>query len=268
MNSEKNMPRLKQEAAPFRMEHDRYEPAARISDLAAEDFGFSAPVTGMKTSHSTSYGFPVMTSELSGGTYHTVVCGRIWEGDAMTRRALVQALAAQIGSFTKNRRRCLIAGIGNPDIPADALGSKICRRIIASHDSPSPVFVICPMTEARTGIDTAVYVRAIADAIHPDIIIAADALCARSRERLQTVVQISDCGITPGSALARTKGEISAATMPCPVVTIGVPTVISTASMDPEDDEPLLVTRAESDIITDCYASVIAAAVNTAIFGK
>ena len=38
MNSEKNMPRPKKEAAPFRTEHDSHGPAARISDLAAEDY--------------------------------------------------------------------------------------------------------------------------------------------------------------------------------------------------------------------------------------
>ena len=242
--------------------------AMRLSDLAAEDFGFSAPLAGVNITRTTSYGFPVMTSSLKDGTYHTVVCGRIWESDALTRRALVKAVSELISSYTKNMRRCLIAGIGNPDIPADALGAKICSRVISSRDTAAPVFVICPMTEGRTGIDTAVYIKAIADAVRPDVIIAADALCAKSRERLQSVIQISDCGITPGSALSRTKGEISRKTMPCPVVTIGVPTVISTASMNEDDPEPLLVTRADSDIITDCYASVIASAVNSAIFGK
>jgi spore protease len=130
------------------------------------------------------------------------------------------------------------------------------------------MYVICPMTEAKTGIDTAVYIRAIAEAVHPEVIIAADALCAKSRERLQTVIQISDCGITPGSALSRTKGEISSSTMPCPVVTIGVPTVISTESMDGDAGEPLLVTRAESDLITDCYSSIIAGGIHSAIYGK
>ena len=75
-------------------------------------------------------------------------------------------------------------------------------------------------------------------------------------------------GITPGSALSHTKSAISSETMPCPVVTVGVPTVISTSSMADDSGEPLLVTRAQSDIITDCYASIIAAAVNSVIYGK
>lgn len=243
-------------------------PDRRTSDLADENFGFAAPAEGTKVSRRASWGFPVAVSETPSGSYRTIISGRIWESDSMTRRSLVRAAAECISEYAGHRRRCLVCGIGNPDIPADALGTLVCSRVAAGHDSPSPIFTVCPMTQSRTGIDTAVFIRAIADAVHPDLIIACDALCAKSRERLQTVIQISDCGITPGSALSRTKGEISSATMPCPVVTVGVPTVISTASMDPGTDEPLLVTRAESDIITDCYASVIAGSINLALFGK
>jgi len=240
----------------------------RTSDLADENFGFAAPAEGTKISRRASWGFPVGVFETASGSYRTIVSGRIWESDSMTRRSLVRAAAECIGEYAGHRRRCLVCGIGNPDIPADALGTLICSRVAAAHNSPAPIFTVCPMTQSRTGIDTAVFIRAIADAVHPDLIIACDALCAKSRERLQTVIQISDCGITPGSALSRTNGEISSATMPCPVITIGVPTVISTASMDPCTDEPLLVTRTESDIITDCYATVIAGAINLALFGK
>ena len=113
------------------------------------------------------------------------------------------------------------------------------------------------------------HVRALADLLCPDLIITADALAARSRERLHTVIQITDTGITPGSALSHTNEEISRRTMPCPVLSIGIPTVISTAALTGEDEtEPMFVTRADSDRITDRCASVLAGAVNAAVFGK
>lgn len=240
----------------------------RTSDLAVENFGFASPLSGTEVFQSESHGYPVLSSAVSKGTYRTVVCGKIWEADSSERRALVRASSSVLSSLTGKQNRWLIAGIGNPDVPSDALGSKICRRILVSRKASCEVFTVCPMTEARTGIDTAIFIRAIADAVHPDIIIAADALCAKSKERLQTVIQFSDCGITPGSALSHTNGAVSTETMPCPVVTVGVPTVISTSSMADDSGEALLVTRAQSDIITDCYASIIAAAVNSVIYGK
>ena len=77
------------------------EKARRISDLAVEDFGFSAPLTGIMIKRSTSYGFEVISSERDEGEFHTIVAGRIWENDSMTRRALVRATAEQLTKFTK-----------------------------------------------------------------------------------------------------------------------------------------------------------------------
>lgn len=246
----------------------------RHSDLAVEHFGFAAPAHAVPIGESIRSGFPVLTSFLPDGCYHTVVSGRIWLESAEVRRRLVRVCAAILREMTGECRRVLFAGIGNPDIPSDALGAKACSRILVtgeSSDTPS-VFAVQPGTASRTGIDTAAVIRCIAAEIRPDVIIAADALAAKSRSRLQTVLQITDTGITPGSAIAHTAQEISRRTMPCPVLSIGVPTVISSAALtesdENPDDEPLLVTRADSDIITDCWASVISGAVNAAVFGK
>lgn len=245
----------------------------KSSDLAVENFGFAAPLHSDTVTEAVRYGFLVIRASLTDGEYHTIVSGRIWHSDVSLRRKLSSLTADILREMIGNPQRILFCGIGNSEIPSDALGAKVAAHLIVTGETPPAgkpsVFAIRPGIIAQTGIDTSVYLRCVADEIKPDLIIIADSLAARTRERLQTVIQISDSGLTPGSALARTSGEISSHTMPCPVISIGVPTVISTAALsDKAEDEPLLVTRADSDIVTDCYASIISSALNSAIFGK
>lgn len=240
----------------------------RTSDLAVENFGFAAPLHTDSATEHTHGGFTVLHARLDGGEYHTLISGKIWQETAAVRRKLLAVTAEILKERIGSSSRALFCGVGNPAVPSDSLGARTAERLIVTGEAHTPsVFAIRTGIPAHTGIDTADYLRCIAEMLRPDVIIAVDALAAKSRERLQTVIQIAD-SLTPGSALAHTSGEISEKTMPCPVVSIGVPTVISTAALSDSDDEPLFVTRAESDIITDCYASIIGGAINSVFFGK
>lgn len=240
----------------------------RMSDLAVENFGFAAPAHSREVKERITHGFTHLHAETEYGSYHTLVCGKIWLETAEYRRRLLTAAAEILREEMGEARRVLFCGAGNAAIPSDSLGARVADKLIVTGEHRTPqVFAIRTGIPAQTGIDTAEYLRCVTEMLSPDVIVITDALAAKSRERLQTLIQIAD-GLTPGSALAHTSGEISARTMPCPVISIGVPTVISTAALSAESDEPLFVTRAESDIITDCYASVIGGAINSALFGK
>ena len=109
----------------------------------------------------------------------------------------------------------------------------------------------------------------LADHTDADLILTVDSVAAQTQERLQTVLQITDAGMTPGSAMSHTSGGITRETMRRPVVSVGVPMVIRADLLNDEfSAEPMFVTRAETDIIGDCYASVIAGAVNLALSGN
>ena len=64
--------------------------------------------------------------------------------------------------------------------------------------------------------------------------------------------------------------------MPCPVLSVGVPTVVRAADLpsDPGDpgkapaSPPLFVTRADTEAMVSCYAALIASAVNGAFSGN
>ncbi|MBQ4353807.1 MAG: GPR endopeptidase [Clostridia bacterium] len=245
----------------------------RSSDLALENFGSAAAESAFRHEKIHRRGFAVLRVQNTDGAYRTILSGRIWQSSQQERRELVLLASELLRELLPSAvSRVLIAGIGNPDIACDALGPRFCRRILVTgEDSGIGVhtFVCTPSVPARTGFDTALLLRSLADGLHPDAMIACDSLAAASREHLSTVIQIGTGGISPGSAMTHTTGEISSRTMPCPVVTIGVPAAVSTEVLTGEDEsEPLLVTCADSDVITDCYASILAGAVNACLFGK
>lgn len=224
-------------------------------------------------------GFDLLSSSRGKDRCHTVLCGAVWlsppEDRARLSRLLSSLLAEYLGTAGVGRAPTVLAvGLGNPHSAADALGCSTVDRLFI----PDPrmremglpaLCTVKPSVPARSGCDTAELVRSAAEAVHADLILTVDALAARDRTRLQTVVQIGNLGITPGSALSHTSGEISTRTMPCPVLSLGVPTVIrSDVLTGQEEEEILMVTRADADRITECYGNILASAINRALFGN
>ena len=112
-------------------------------------------------------------------------------------------------------------------------------------------------------------------------ILAVDALAARSVKRLGATVQISDSGIFPGSGIGNRREEISAHTLGIPVIAIGVPTVVNSATLvydalqsagygEPDDrleqvlreGESFFVSPRQSDRISESVADLLADAID------
>lgn len=239
---------------------------------------FSSPSVGKEK------GFTVLFSESEDGGFscRTVESGRIWEGDrrrisdcAVLCGRLISEYMDRLG-FDRTRGKLLFAGIGNIGVASDSVGPKAGSKIIVTgKDMPQlpipEISCIIPGTLAKTGIDTAEQIKLIAEHIDAGLIITADSVCARAAERLQTVIQITDVGTVPGSGtgIPAGNGGITREAMGCPVISLGVPMVIRAGVISDEfADESMLITRAEADIISDCYASIIAGAVNNAVLGN
>ena len=82
-----------------------------------------------------------------------------------------------------------------------------------------------------TGIETSDVIYGIIEKTNPDFVIAIDALVARSIERVNSTIQISDTGIHPGSGVGNKRKELSKDTLGIPVIAIGVPTVVDAVSI-------------------------------------
>lgn len=171
----------------------------------------------------------------------------------------------------------LVAGIGNMDITADALGPKTNSYILATRhltnelkaemgfDKLKSVAAIRTDVLGETGIESAEIIKGIVNTIKPDCVIAVDALAASCPERLGTTVQISNAGIAPGSGVGNHRFEISQKSLGVPVISIGIPTVISLGVMNGSKSEAMFVTPREIDKVTAQGAKLIGMSINVCL---
>lgn len=176
----------------------------------------------------------------------------------------------------------LVVGLGNQYLTPDATGPESADKVratrhIAEYDKGlfstlgcAKISVFKPGVIARSGIDSSTAIEGISKEIKPDLVIAIDSLVARDRARLGTTIQISNTGICPGSGLGKAKKEINKETLGAQVISIGVPTVISTSAFTSEKNEffkhsdEMLVSPKEIGEIVKNAAEIIGGAINLA----
>lgn len=169
------------------------------------------------------------------GTYITIEAKDLSTNDGSFHKEMSEALFLNLKELLNEKKKILIAGLGNTNVTADSLGPKVVNNLfITRHLQKEGIgsyqfelSAIAPGVMAQTGIETSEILESLADRIKPDVVIAIDALAARSYSRLNKTIQISDTGITPGSGVGNHRNEITQHTIGVPVLAIGVPTVIS-----------------------------------------
>ena len=171
----------------------------------------------------------------------------------------------------------LVAGVGNTCITADALGPVTNKYVLATRhiteelrrssgfENLRSVATISTGVLGETGIETAEIIKGVVAQIHPDCVIVVDALASSSPRRLGTTVQLSDTGISPGSGVGNHRHEISQRVLGVPVVSVGIPTVVSTRNLDSGTGEEMYVTPREIDRITEQGAKFIGMAINVCL---
>ena len=109
-------------------------------------------------------------------------------------------------------------------------------------------------------------IRALAGDLHPDAIIAVDALACAQLDRLGRTVQLTDTGITPGSGVGNDRAGLSRDTLGIPVAAIGLPTVIDAGgfSDDPRAAQ-MFVTPRDIDAVVRDAAKLIGYGINLAL---
>ena len=94
-----------------------------------------------------------------------------------------------------------------------------------------PVSVLRSGVLGTTGVESAEAVRGLASEVKPACVIAVDALASRRVGRVCAAVQLSDTGIIPGSGVGNHRHPLNAETLGVPVIAIGVPTVVDSATL-------------------------------------
>ena len=124
----------------------------------------------------------------------------------------------------------LVAGLGNQSVTPDSLGPRTVNNLNVSQNETG-LKAIAPGVMAQTGMETARILSGLIREIKPDLVIAIDALAARSIRRLGTTIQLTDTGIHPGSGVGNHRHSLTKETLGIPVLAVGVPTVVGAAAI-------------------------------------
>jgi len=277
------------------------------SDLACERKPTGPFSSDSRTVTRDSHGFTLTETVIEGddhypnGRYVTASVGKIWLESQERIDALVSMLADELSTFVKHhtpevpeKDLCIMAaGLGNRFITADSLGPLCIDKLtVTGHmignggifDTMGckKICAVQPGVLGQTGIEAAEIIKGAAAAARPHVVIAIDALAARSTERLASTVQISDGGIFPGSGIGNRRLAVSRDTVGCPVIAVGVPTVVNSSTLvwdalemaDIDEISPSLhgvlengrsffVSPKESDVISEEWSSILASAIDT-----
>jgi len=248
-------------------------------------------------------GAPESSGTSGPGRYATIHCGRIWEMDRRetgraaraAERVLRDFLTHALGRPADVSTGVLVAGLGNRFITPDSVGPRTADRITVTNHAAGEgtllavlgcprVCALAPGVLGQTGMEAAALIEEAAGAVGADVIVAVDALAARSSERLASTVQISDAGIRPGSGIGNCRAAITRETMGVPVIALGVPTVVDSSTLvwdvleeagitEPderltrilEDGRRFIVSPRDSDRIAEAVSALLGQAINHAL---
>ena len=226
-------------------ERERFEEDVEIRGVAIEEqYDEKNDIRVTKVSIETENGAKAMGKPV--GIYITLEAPRLSEPDEGYHREVSEKLAKYLCSLmgTKEEKSVLVVGLGNRDVTPDALGPevvenlKITRHVVREYgraafgkEKVHLVSGIVPGVMAQTGMETLEIVRGVVEETAPDLVVAVDALAARSSRRLNRTIQISDAGIHPGSGVGNHRNSLTRETTGVPVVAIGVPTVVDAATI-------------------------------------
>ena len=180
------------------------------------------------------------------GTYITLEAPNLLEPDEDYHAEVSREIAKHVKSLIpgiRHEKSILVVGLGNREVTADALGPRsVDNLLITRHveqfgpaaydkDKMHKISAIVPGVMARTGMEACEIVRGIVEQTKPDVIVAIDALAARSTKRLNRTIQITNTGIHPGSGVGNHRNALTEESLSIPVIALGIPTVVDAASI-------------------------------------
>ena len=181
------------------------------------------------------------------GTYITLEAPNMVTPDEDYHREISEKVADQIRELLpeeKEELAVLVVGLGNRDVTADALGPNVAdqlhitRHVVrefgkAAYDKNKVhmISALVPGVMAKTGMETCEIIRGVVEQTEPDVIIAIDALAARSTKRLNRTIQITDTGVQPGSGVGNHRHALTRESLGVPVIGIGIPTVVDAGTI-------------------------------------
>ena len=196
------------------------------------------------------------------GTYITIEAPELSTPDEDYHREISEEISTHLRKLIdlKKEKSVLVVGLGKAAITADALGPQVVDNLLMTrhiikeyglrgikHEKMHRISGIAPGVMAQTGMETAEIVQGIVSETKPDVVVAIDALAARSVRRLSRTIQITDTGIHPGSGVGNHRNGLTEENLQVKVIGIGVPTVVDAATIVHDSMAHLLDTLEEME---------------------
>jgi len=184
------------------------------------------------------------------GTYITMEFPELLEEEEALKETAERELAGQLKELLRGKvaEHMLVVGLGNREVTADAIGPLTVDGLVVTRHyfqeesvgaavgkKYRKVSAFTPGVMAQTGMETMELIRGVVEETKPDIVLAVDALAARSPKRLNTTIQLTDTGISPGAGVGNNRKELNETSLGCPVIAIGVPTVLDAVTIAKEE---------------------------------
>ncbi len=186
------------------------------------------------------------------GTYITMEAQALMRNDAEFHHAFAKELAVHLKNLIGAHQSILIVGLGNREITPDSLGPRVIQHLkvnrhLAEESEALVLSGLAPGVMAQTGMETLEIIRGVVAEAKPDLVLAVDALAARSMRRVNSTIQLTDTGINPGSGVMNNRQGLNQETLGVPVIGIGVPTVVDAAAIVYDAVTPFLEGLEEED---------------------
>ena len=230
----------------------RTDLALEARELWQESAGKTTRLAGVKATKRKQEGYPVTRVDILDqrgeealgkprGTYLTVDLTTFWQRREDFFQRAVRAVGAPLKELVPTEGPVLVVGLGNRAMTPDAVGPLAADHVLVTRHLISamprqfsgfrPVSVLRTGVLGTTGVESAESVRGLAAEVKPACVIAVDALASRRTGRVCAAVQLSDTGIIPGSGVGNHRIPLNAGTLGVPVIAIGVPTVVDSATL-------------------------------------
>ena len=221
------------------------------------------------------------------GRYITIRASREDYMDRDRRQTIAKVLSEELKCMAGKIESCMVVGLGNRYVTADALGTKTAEYVLVTRHihmhmkdvlpEGTPVTsAFCANVLGVTGMETAEVVSALTGCIRPELVVLVDSLAAASTEHIGCVIQCNDSGIAPGAGVGNFRTMLTSDLLKVPVIAVGVPTVVSAETIVKENgsvparafmDKDLIVSPKDIDAVIRDLARVLSDAINLMLFG-
>ncbi len=178
------------------------------------------------------------------GRYITIECSEMGGSNKDIHDSVIEYGIDKLKDlmYENGKNNVLVVGLGNEYVTPDALGPKVISKLLVTrHIKDSldgelskkiiSLSGVAPGVMGQTGIETVEVIKGIVEKTKPNLVIVIDALASRSIDRINTTIQISNTGISPGSGVGNKRRAINKETLGVDVIAIGIPTVVDAPTL-------------------------------------